>query len=209
LSAAAGIVVPAFVKAGAAYRVPNPALIRPPGALAEPDFVARCVRCGECMKVCINNALHPAGLEAGIEGLFSPRLVPRLGYCEYNCTLCGQVCPTGAIQRLPVLEKQRTVIGRAVFDHNRCLPWAKGIPCLVCEEHCPTPEKSIQLREVVVQDQDGNDVTLKQPFVVDRLCIGCGICENKCPLPDEAAVRVIREGESRNPDSAGALVAYP
>jgi translation initiation factor RLI1 len=50
---------------------------------------------------------------------------------------------------------------------------------------------------------------LQQPYLVDRLCIGCGICENKCPLPDEAAVRVTREGESRNPDSTGTFVAYP
>ncbi len=201
MSVAAGAVLPAFVASTAARKLPNPGLIRPPGALAEPDFVARCVRCGECMKVCINNALQPSALEAGVEGIFSPRLVPRLGYCEYNCTLCGQVCPTGAIRPLPLIEKQRTVIGRAVFDHNRCLPWAKGIPCLVCQEHCPTADKAIRLRPAVVIDQNGNSVTLQQPYVVDSLCIGCGICENKCPLPDEAAVRVTREGESRNPDN--------
>jgi MauM/NapG family ferredoxin protein len=202
VSVAAGAVLPAFVKATAAQKLPNPWLIRPPGALAEPDFVARCVRCGECMKVCINNALHPAGFEAGVEGIFSPRLSPRLGYCEYNCTLCGQVCPTGAIRRLPLIEKQRTVLGRAIFDHNRCLPWAKGTPCLVCQEHCPTPDKAIRLRPAIVIDQGGNSITLQQPYVVDNLCIGCGICENKCPLSDEAAVRVTREGESRNPDNA-------
>ena len=42
-----------------------------------------------------------------MEGMYTPLLIPRLGYCEYNCTLCGQVCPTGAIPDLPVAEKKR------------------------------------------------------------------------------------------------------
>ena len=79
------------------------------------------------MKVCIGGALHPAWLEAGPVGLWTPLLVARVGYCEYNCTLCGQVCPTGAIKRLPVEVKRKTVIGRAVFDKDRCLPFAKGM----------------------------------------------------------------------------------
>ena len=199
---AAGLVLPATLKVRAAGKAPDPSLIRPPGALEETQFLERCVRCGECMKVCIGNALHPTLLEAGVEGMFSPHLVPRVGYCEFNCTLCGQVCPTGAIQKLTLEEKQKTVIGRAWFDKDRCLPWARGTPCLVCEEHCPVPDKAIKLREAVVLDQTGAEVTLKQPYVVDALCIGCGICENKCPLPGRAAVLVTREGESRDPKSA-------
>ena len=42
-------------------------LLRPPGALDEPEFLSRCIRCGECMKVCPNNALHPT-LERGRPG---------------------------------------------------------------------------------------------------------------------------------------------
>jgi MauM/NapG family ferredoxin protein len=198
---ATGIILPAFFKTRAAQKVPNPALIRPPGALGEDQFLQQCVRCGECMKVCIGNALQPTLLEAGAEGMFTPRLIPRIGYCEYNCTLCGQVCPTGAIQQLTLEQKHSTAIGRAWFDKSRCLPHARGIPCLVCEEHCPVPDKAIKLREATVLDQDGNEVTLQQPYVVDNLCIGCGICENKCPLPGAAAVHVTREGESRDPDS--------
>ena len=57
------------------------------------------------MKVCPNNALHPAFVQAGLEGLWTPVLVPRIGYCEPNCVLCGQVCPTGAIWELTEAEK--------------------------------------------------------------------------------------------------------
>lgn len=194
---AAGAALPAFFATRAALRVPDPYLVRPPGARPEDQFLSLCVRCGECMKVCIGNALQPAFLETGAEGWFSPVLVSRVGYCEFNCTLCGQVCPTQAIRRLPVAEKQTTIIGRAFFDKNRCLPYAKGEPCIVCEEHCPVPEKAILFRDAVVKNQRGEEVTVQQPYVVDSLCIGCGICENKCPVPGEAAVRVTREGEVR------------
>ncbi len=84
---------------------PHPRRIRPPAALEEPQFLARCIRCGECMKVCPNNALHPALAEAGWEGIWTPVLAARVGYCEPACTLCGQVCPTGAIWEFTVREK--------------------------------------------------------------------------------------------------------
>jgi polyferredoxin len=175
--------------------------IRPPGALAEAEFLQRCVRCAECIQVCIGNALQPAWLESGFEGIFSPHLVARTGYCEFNCTLCGQVCPTGAIKHLTLTDKQTTKIGTAWFDTTRCLPYARGVSCIVCEEHCPTPDKAIKFQLVEVIDQFGVRVLVKQPYVIDELCIGCGICETKCPLPGASAVRVTSEGESRNPDS--------
>ncbi|MBU0730263.1 MAG: 4Fe-4S binding protein [Proteobacteria bacterium] len=201
-SLAAGAVLPLFLQTRSLAKQGNPQLIRPPGALPEDDFLGRCVRCGECMKVCIGNALHPTFLESGIEGMFSPTLKARIGYCEYNCTLCGQVCPTGAITELAVQPKQQTKIGNAIFDKNLCLPYAKGIPCIVCEEHCPTPEKAIQFRMASVINSKRETVNVRQPYIVDELCIGCGICETKCPLPGHAAVRLTSAGESRNPQNA-------
>lgn len=198
---AAGVLLPSVFRISAKNKNPDPFLIRPPGALVEDEFEARCVRCGECMKVCINNALQPAFLEAGPEGMFSPVVVARVGYCEYNCTLCGQVCPTGAIREISVDEKHEVVIGRAWFDRNRCLPWAKATTCLVCEEMCPVPDKAIKMREETAVDAEGNEVLIKRPYLEDGLCTGCGTCENKCPLPGQAAVRVTREGESRDPES--------
>ncbi|MBU5638561.1 4Fe-4S binding protein [Geomonas sp. Red69] len=167
-------------------------LLRPPGVRDEDEFLKKCVRCGECMKVCLRSALYPAFFQAGAEGLYTPLLVPRLGYCEYNCTLCGQVCPTGAIPDLPREEKQRQVIGKAVFDKNHCLPFAKRIDCIVCEEHCPIPGKAIRSERVELTGFDGARRTVQQPYVVDELCNGCGICENVCPLEGKAAIEVFR-----------------
>ena len=193
-------VVPA-VSIGAHRKRANPRLIRPPGALPEDEFVRRCVKCGECMKVCLTNGLHPTFMEAGLEGMWTPVLVPVLGYCEYNCNLCSQVCPTGAIRSVTVEEKQEIRIGLAMFDTNRCIPYAYGRNCIVCEEHCPVPEKAIQFIEEDAIDEEGNPFVLKKPIVKPDLCTGCGICENKCPVVDLPAVRVSSINESRSEEN--------
>jgi ferredoxin len=144
------------------------------------------------MRVCIANGLQPAISEAGIQGVWSPVMVPRIGYCEYNCSLCGQVCPTGAIKKLPLEEKTKVRIGLAEVNRTRCLPWIGASECIVCEEHCPTPEKAIKLR---TEELEGK--TFKKPYVDENLCIGCGVCETKCPLIDKAAINVTSRGESR------------
>jgi ferredoxin len=176
---------------------PRTRLVRPPGAQDEDEFLKKCVRCGECMKVCLRSALYPATLQAGFAGLYTPVVVPRLGYCEYNCNLCGQVCPTGAIPGLSLDAKKKTVIGSAVFDKNHCLPYERKINCMVCEEHCPVPDKAIKFEEVRETNAKGSRITLKRPYIVDELCIGCGICEYVCPLEEKAGVEVFRKTKRR------------
>ena len=205
---AAGAVTAPVIRTLPAAAKQNDYLIRPPGAVAEEEFLRRCIRCGECMKVCIGQALHPALLQAGAAALWTPLLVARLGYCEYNCTLCGQVCPTGAIENLKLEKKKQTVIGLAVFNKDRCLPFARGEECLVCEEHCPTPEKAIVFDQKEVLTPQGMK-NLKLPRVVQQRCIGCGICETRCPVAGVSAIRVIHEGETRaGGDALQALPAY-
>ncbi len=209
-SAAAGLVGLAFLRATplGRRRKYHPRLIRPPGSRPEPEFLARCTGCGLCMKVCPTGAIQPAITEAGLEGLWTPRLIPKLGYCDYNCTLCGQVCPTGAIEAMDVEEKQQTKIGLASFDTSRCLPYAYARECIVCEEHCPVPDKAIYTVDVEVEDHDGNRLVVKQPRVDPDRCIGCGICENKCVFTDRAAIRVSSANEARNPDNQPILPDY-
>ena len=172
-----------------------------PGALGEEEFLSKCIRCGECMKVCPTNAIHPAALEAGLEGMWSPVMKMTIGYCEYECTLCTEVCPTGAIRPLTVAEKQKIKIGLAYIDRNRCLPYACARTCIVCEEHCPTPKKAIWFEEAQVTTDTGEKVTVKQPHVNLELCIGCGICTNKCVIKGQPAILVSSVGESRNPEN--------
>jgi polyferredoxin len=172
------------------------ALIRPPGAVSEERFLGLCLRCGECMRVCLTNGLQPTLFEAGVEAMWTPRLISRIGYCEYSCTLCGQVCPTGAIAHLDTVTKRKVTIGTAIIDKNLCIPFIRPEQCMVCEEHCPTPEKAIVFDDVTVQGPGGAAV-IKQPRVIDHLCIGCGICETKCPLQSDSAIIIVRDGEDR------------
>ncbi len=198
---------PLFRSGDAFEKNASPYLIRPPGSAVEKDFIARCIRCGQCMRVCPNNALHPTLSEAGLEGLWSPILIARIGYCEPTCTLCGQVCPTGAIIELTLRQKvgdenmPPNRIGTAFFDRGRCLPWGMNIPCIVCEEWCPTTPKAIYLKRDDVTNSEGKTITVQLPHVDPERCTGCGACEYACPVEDKAAIYITSVGESRSPEN--------
>jgi ferredoxin len=185
---------------GRVHRVSDARLIRPPGSLPEKDFLKLCQRCGLCMKVCPTNVINPTLSEAGMAGFWTPNLIMTQGYCEYTCTLCGTVCPTGSIRKISTQEKIKAPIkiGSAYIDRGRCLPWSGNGPCIVCEEHCPTSPKAIYLREALVAAPDGKKIGVKLPYVDLNRCVGCGICEFKCPIKGRPAIRVIAAGESRS-----------
>lgn len=186
----------------------SPAMIRPPGSLAEAEFLERCIKCEQCINVCPTNVLQPATLkEGGIEALWTPVLNFNIAHCQLKCTLCSEVCPTGAIRQIGVAEKlgegryrdQGPVrLGTAFIDTSRCLPWANQIACVVCEEVCPVAPKAIQSIDEEVKDVFGAMVVLNKPFIVPDLCIGCGICQAECPVQDQPAVYVTAVGESRS-----------
>ncbi|HOX38321.1 MAG TPA: 4Fe-4S binding protein [Candidatus Brocadiia bacterium] len=172
--------------------------IRPPAIADEDAFLSRCVRCGECMRVCRTGGLQPTLLESGLAGLWTPRLVPRIGYCDYLCTRCGNACPSGAIPQVSQESKWNISIGKARIDPGRCIPWVgysnlpnlekewKDCNCAVCEEVCPVPTKAIHFSTVRLQN--GNEI--RRPVVDGELCVGCGFCEHKCPLTGLAGIRV-------------------
>ena len=159
-SAASGLVLqPLLHLDNALAGTRQPAPIRPPGALAEDAFLARCVRCGICMRICPTNIIQPAGPGYGLQGLWTPVLNFQIGTsgCQPHCIACGHVCPTAAIRPLNLDERLgikayaaagplRT--GMAFVDRGRCLPWAMGTPCIVCQENCPVSPKAITTETV-------------------------------------------------------------
>lgn len=198
-SSALGLVSVGLLKTGFKDRNLKTGLIRPPGSRLEHEFLNRCIRCNECIKVCSTsgNFLQPAFLEGGLEAFWTPVGYARTGYCEYNCVMCTQVCPTQAIHPLDEATKKKTVIGLAFIDRSKCIPWYKNTNCLVCEEHCPVPDKAIILREEEVIHFDGTLKKVKRPYVVEDLCIGCGICETKCPVEGKSAIYITPQNEQR------------
>jgi polyferredoxin len=133
-------------------------IIRPPGSLEENEFLKRCIKCGQCMRVCPTNVLQPGGIDGGFENLWTPVLNNRIGSsgCQLNCVSCGQVCPTSAIRPISLdeklgngkyKEKGMVRMGTAFVDRSKCLPWAMDQPCIVCQENCPISPKAIYTDE--------------------------------------------------------------
>ncbi len=159
LSFFSGVVAVPILRLGGAVGANwSPQIIRPPGALAEDTFFKRCVKCGQCMRICPTNIIQPAGFQGGLEGLWTPILNFRTGTsgCQYNCVACGHACPTAAIRPFSLKEKHGKGdfasfgpirLGTAFVDRGRCLPWSMDKPCIVCEENCPVSPKAIFTRK--------------------------------------------------------------
>jgi polyferredoxin len=161
-------------------------LLRPPGSNEE-RLLNQCIRCGECVRVCPTSVIQPSPSLGSWQNVWTPELIMRRGYCDYSCNSCGQICPTGAIPELSLEKKRQTVIGKAVINRSKCIPWAEGRECIVCEEMCPVPSKAIRLSG---GGRGAGQGGVRRPRVVTDLCIGCGICETQCPVQGEAAIRV-------------------
>jgi polyferredoxin len=153
-------------------------VIRPPGTLPETEFLQRCVKCGQCMRICPTNIIVPSGISGGLENLWTPVLnfTDGTSGCQLNCTACGHVCPTSAIRPIGLTEKLGVDefidkgpirIGSAYVDRTRCLPWAMKTPCIVCQENCPVTPKAIFVDEVAERVRDGRrDVRSVQGDVI-------------------------------------------
>jgi polyferredoxin/ferredoxin len=170
---AAGVTaVPLVRLAGITGDAWNPDVIRPPGSLPEEAFLQRCIKCGQCMRVCPTNVIHPTALQAGIEGIWTPMLNFRMGTsgCQHGCIACGNLCPTAAIRPISIDERLGKGnfesggpirIGMAFVDRGRCLPWAMDRPCIVCQENCPVSPKAIFTRDEYRPVRLGGDIRLQ------------------------------------------------
>jgi ferredoxin len=154
--------------------------ITPPGSAGVKKYSNLCTACHLCVSSCPTQVLVPSVFEYGLAGLFQPKMDYDKSYCNYDCVLCGQVCPTGAILPLTPENKKLTQIGRAVFNKNDCVVVRNQTDCGACSEHCPTKAVDmVPYGELVI------------PQVNDIYCIGCGACEHVCPASPDKAIYVI------------------
>jgi ferredoxin len=153
--------------------------VSPPGSIGIARFNQKCTACNLCVSACPAQVLQPAWFEYGVIGMFQPRLDTVAAYCTYECTVCGDICPTGAILPLPLDEKKLTQLGKAKFVKENCVVETQKTECGACSEHCPT-------KAVHMIPYQG----LFLPEVRDQYCIGCGACEFSCPTIPYKAIYV-------------------
>ncbi len=157
----------------------------PPGAGNISRFVSRCTACHLCIAKCPQQVLRPAAGEKGVHMLEKPVLDYNSSFCEFECNVCSQTCPTGALLPLSLEEKKVTKIGTASIETGRCVVYKDGTSCGACAEICPTTA-------VFMVPYEG---TLTAPELSPGVCIGCGACERVCPVEGRKAIRVRGEEE--------------
>lgn len=146
--------------------------VAPPGSVSIARFNNLCTACSLCVSACPTHVLQPALTEYRLPGFMQPHMDYITSFCNFDCTKCGEVCPTGAILPLTLDEKHVTQMGKAVFVKQNCVVFTDETDCGACSEHCPT--KAVNM----VPYKDG----LLIPEVDQSICIGCGACEHPCPV---------------------------
>lgn len=153
--------------------------VAPPGAGGIARFTARCTACHVCISACPAQVLVPAFLDYGLPGILQPQMDYRISYCIFDCTRCGEVCPSGALLPLAQERKHVTQLGAAKFVKDNCIVFTEGTECGACSEHCPT--KAVRMVPYK---------RLMAPEVKEEYCVGCGACEFACPTKPHKAIYV-------------------
>ncbi len=173
--------------------------VTPPGSVSLNHFLNRCTACSLCVAACPTRVIQPSVREYGIAGIMQPHLDFHKGFCNFDCTICSDICPTGAIMPLGLEAKQLTQIGKAVFIKENCVVNTDKTDCGACSEHCPT--KAV---EMVPFEEN-----LLIPEVTEDLCVGCGACEYACPTIPYRAIFVDGNKshiEARKPETERAVL---
>jgi len=147
--------------------------LRPPGAVPEEIFPAKCIRCGRCVEVCPYRSIIMLDIRAGLHA--GTPLVEAEKIPCYLCMKCVDVCPTGSL--LCILQ-QDTRMGLAVINRFHCAAWLGTILRRTCYDKCPYAEKAIRLDQL-------------RPVVDESACTGCGICTNACPVTVAGGLKAI------------------
>jgi ferredoxin len=154
--------------------------ITPPGSISLNHFQTHCTACHLCVSKCPSHVLKPAFDEYGFSGVMQPTMNFEKGFCNFDCNICGHVCPNGAIKPLTIQKKHHVQTGTVTFIKENCIVYREGTNCGACSEHCPTQAISM------VPYKNGLTIPETNPDI----CVGCGGCEYVCPARPYRAVHV-------------------
>ena len=130
-------------------------VILPAGAGDKERFFNKWLNCNLCVENCPQKILVKSDNEYGAVHIDYSK-----GSCDYNCHKCSEVCPSGAIKKISLEEKQKTRIAMAMINGDKC---AK---CGQCYEVCPV--------HAIIKTDDNT------PLLNASKCIGCGNCKKAC-----------------------------
>ena len=153
--------------------------VSPPGSVSINNFTGSCTACSICISACPSQVLQPSFLDYGFIGMLQPKMDFNIGFCNFECVICSQVCPGGAILPIALEKKKLTQLGKAKFVKENCIVFTEKTDCGACAEHCPTKAITMVPYE-----------NIKSPEVKDEYCIGCGACEYACPTKPYKAIYV-------------------
>lgn len=146
--------------------------VTPPGSVSIEHFTEACTACHLCVASCPTQVIQPSFLEYGMLGIMQPTMNYKKGFCNFDCVVCGEVCPTNAISSQLIESKKLLQLGIAKFVKDNCIVYSQGTDCGACAEHCPT--KAVKM----ILDPEVNK---NAPIINEEICIGCGACEYACP----------------------------
>jgi ferredoxin len=158
-----------------------------PGAKGTDHLRSSCIACQLCVSSCPTQVLQPSLLQFGGGSALQPHLDFQVAFCAYECTRCGEVCPTQAIGRLTSKAKKRTKIGEVRLIEEYCIAVTEKTTCGACADYCPT-------RAVYMVQAEGGGL---RPKLDPPVCVGCGACEHVCPTRPYRAILVEGEHEHR------------
>lgn len=120
--------------------------IRPPGALATPEFLSACVRCGLCVQACPHATLRLAGSGQGV-AIGTPFFVARELPCEMGGDVpCVKACPTGALSK-SLRNIDAAQMGRAHLSRPEgCYSFIGAAACRSCYQACPLKGRAITIK---------------------------------------------------------------
>lgn len=203
LAAAAGIY-------GAKFYKSEELRLRPPGALPEEEFLALCIKCGQCLQVCPYDSIFLEDID-GKAGVGTAYIDPDKRGC-YLCKAlpCILACPSGALDH-DVAEDVRNVhMGMAVIINEKaCLAlYNKPVPDSAIDiiyEHSPALTKE-EIREKKILDlPNPSEKRELQTELLKKLekfrGEQCTICADLCPYPEkELAIGMVAKNGGYIPE---------